>query len=150
MNFLMGASLKSKFIEISGRVTSGKGLAVETIPKQYLYLVQHFPEIYNIHKASINVRLNVPVVFMDWDFTSPPIAWREDGCTERFSFRRILFQVDHSIFKAWIYHPHKSSNSYDPYLVEIVLPHIDIEINSKCNIFIYSKSIIKDELIVVN
>jgi hypothetical protein len=111
-------------IAIDGIVVRGLGAAANTLRLQWSHLVQHFPEIRDCHRATINVRLNVPILVVSPDGAAPPIAWVETrpDFIEGFSFLRIDLQcpLDAERVNAWIYIPHRSPHRFNLNTVEII------------------------------
>ena len=131
---------------VLGRVQSGQGKAHDTLREQMPYFRECFPEIRDIHPATLNILLEKPVVVLVPDFTSPPIPWhpgfRLMKGGEVFQFVRITLRLlepqPGREVPAWIYRAQFSPYRDNPFYAEVLAPRLDLQGQPRCELTIAS------------
>lgn len=97
---------------INATVAEGQKAANWILKFQLPYLVWQFPEIKNIHPATINVKTETALEIENVDFKTPSVPWwtGKGWTAEEFSFLRVGFEypLNSAPREAWIYIPENS------------------------------------------
>jgi len=121
----------------SGRSGSAHGLPAGTIALQIpvfrkLGLDLH-DEVKGLKLGTINVRLSLPLILHNPDFTLENVSWAPEGSNfdispETFSFVRCCFVRDNRYWAGLVYYPHPETkppaNTHDGSVLEILAPEI--------------------------
>jgi len=120
-------------IAIDATVWRGFGVATKNLKSQLPHLIKEFPELENIHTATINVHLEKPLRIAKLERTTSPLRWWDAECsgssgfwhTEQFSIVPIVFEfpVNAAAKKAWLFISHDSSYFAKARLISGVLGH---------------------------
>jgi hypothetical protein len=126
-------------IEITGQRQPGEGTATGNLAKQLPLILPGFPEIAAVHRGTINLRLDRPLLVLTPDHRTRPIDWdhanHPDG--EIFDFLRIQFEapVGSGPVDAWLYIAHNSQWRKDPRVHEVMAPMIEnLDADAICKI----------------
>jgi len=104
-------------VVIGATTQCGAGVASKNLKFQMPHLIWQFPELKNIHTATINIRLDRPLHISKLDRTTLPIPWWDvDNSSssgrwhiERFSILPLLFEyLDAPTKEAWLFASHDS------------------------------------------
>jgi hypothetical protein len=119
---------------IGATVKRGYGVATKNLKFQMPHLIWHFPELKNIHTATINILLDRALHVSKYDRTTLPLPWWDvdtfrEGFwhIERFSIFPIKFEYPFNAASkdAWLFVSHNSSYASDPLRFEVVTEKID-------------------------
>jgi hypothetical protein len=130
-------------ISVEGTVVQGNRVASKNIKFQLPQLIKQFPDIKDIHTASINVKLDSPLRIHRYDHNASirwwDIAEGRDGFwhPEDFSLLEIKFEfpIGGVIYRAWFYESHHSGRVGDPKNFEIVSEKIQgLSYGCRCKI----------------
>jgi len=117
-------------VTIRGTIVKGKGEGKNTLREQMPLFKPCFPEVADCRPATLNIRLDKPLVVLSADFTTPSLPWHpalklaKSG--ESFQFVRITLTLDGGKpVKAWIYRAQFSPYRNDPFFLEVLAPPLD-------------------------
>jgi hypothetical protein len=136
------------YLVIDATVLRGFGVASKNIKFQMPYLIWQFPELKDIHTATINVQLEKPLRITKLERTTPPLPWWDVDVDnpnsgrwhiEQFSIVPIKFEfpVRTSNKEAWLFVSHGSAIFRNPHHYEVVAEKIDgLAPGNRCRIHI--------------
>lgn len=115
-------------------------MATHTVALQVRHLRHYLPQIEAYHPATINVRLETPICIVSPDVRTPPLVWLSSVPPEIFSLVAIRFEPlgtpPRPAVDAHIYQAHLSPHLADPWVIEILAPHLDLGGVGECLVHI--------------
>lgn len=128
---------------VKGKVSKGLGESQNTVKEQMPYFIKYFPDVSKCKHATINIRLEKPLIILTPDFATKPLPWhpafRIVKGGEIFKFLHIKLTVDNCpSVDAWVYEAQFSPYTTNPYYIEVLAPEINFTGTPKCEIEIMS------------
>jgi hypothetical protein len=139
------SSNQAMTVSVEGTVVKGNGVASKNIASQLPHLIKQYPDIKDIHTASINVRLDRPLRIHRYDHETKISWWDVDEGRpgfwhpEKFSLLEIDFEfpIGGPTYRAWFYESHDSGRVGDPVNFEIVSEKIEgLSYGDRCRIHV--------------
>lgn len=131
-------------VRVKAKLKPGLGVASCTLARQLPLISERFPEVSNCWPGTINLELESPLVVINPDHRTPPIAWTPSGVTtEVFDLVRIELEFSHVTFPvpAWLYIAHGSPHRKTPTVHEVITQQLDLSGISSCHILIHTDSV---------
>jgi hypothetical protein len=119
-------------IEIIGRVDTNHGhhVASQALEQQLPLVAFEFPGVSECHPGTINLILEFPLLVLEPDYRTKPIAWISDDptMTEVFDFVQIELEapVNTPAIPAWLYIPHNSMHRATLNYHEVIAARLDL------------------------
>ena len=117
-------------IPIRGKILQGSGQGQNTLREQMPFFRDCFPEVSGCRAATINIRLEKPLIVLKPDFTTQSVPWHpafkvvKGGEVFQFIRIRLGFQGSQPV-DAWIYRAQFSPYREDPFMIEVLAPPIE-------------------------
>ena len=117
-------------IPIRGKILQGSGQGQNTLKEQMPFFRDCFPEVGGCRAATINIRLEKPLIVLKPDFTTQSVPWHpafkvvKGGEVFQFIRIRLGFQGSQPV-EAWIYRAQFSPYRDDPFMIEVLAPPTD-------------------------
>jgi hypothetical protein len=131
-------------LSLKARIVNGLGVAKGTLARQLPLISHEFPEVSGCHPATINLELDTPMMVIQPDCRTSPLAWTTSGRTiEIFDLVRIEIECKHlpSRIPAWLYFAHGSPHRRTPCIHEVIAPYIDLGEIGECRIHVRADAI---------
>jgi hypothetical protein len=128
-----------QLLVIPGTRVSGLNDGHTNLPLQLPHITPDFRELENCHRATINVKLESPLIVATPDHRTKPIPWHKNFPNgESFDFLRIQFEPSYGapLVKAWLYIAHGSPHRNDLRIHEVITERLDLTDDPRCRIHI--------------
>jgi len=136
--------MKNQKIKFNAKIVSGLGAASGTLKRQIPLIREQFDFIQNCWPGTINLRLSEPVILLNVDFETTPIAWTPSGRkAESFGFIEIALAFPGSLkmFQGWLYLASNSPHRHDNHTFEVITQKLNLDGVSDCKMYIRSSAI---------